>query len=64
MLSLLIWLIVIVVVFGIAWWIISQIPLPAPMGMVVRVIFGLIALVTVLYFVGSAVGPPHFSRLD
>ncbi len=64
MLSLLIWLIVLVVVFGIAWWIISQVPLPAPMGMVVRVIFGVIALLCVLYFVSSVVGPPHLGRLS
>jgi hypothetical protein len=64
MISLLVYLIVLVLVFGIVWWIISQIPLPPPMGMVVRVCFGLIALLVVLYFVGSAIGPPHIGRLD
>jgi hypothetical protein len=59
MIQLLIWLIVLCVVVGIAYWIISQIPLPAPMNMVVRVLFGIIVLVCVLYFAGSVIGPPH-----
>lgn len=64
MLSMLIWLIVICAVIGVAWWIVTQIPLPAPMNIVVRVVFGLIVLVALLYFVGGALGPPSFHHLN
>lgn len=64
MISLLIWLIVIALVVGIAWWIINQIPLPPPLNIVVRVVFGLIVLVCLLYFVGGVLGPPSLHRLN
>lgn len=64
MISMLIWLIVFAAVIGVAWWIITQIPLPAPMGMIVRVVFGLICLVAILYFVSGALGPPSFHHLN
>ena len=64
MISLLIWLIFLCLIIGVAWWIITQIPLPPPMNIVVRVVFGLIVLVALLYFVGGALGPPSFHRLN
>ena len=64
MLSLFVWLIVICLVIAVAYWIIQQIPLPAPMNMIVRVLFGLVCLVVLLYFVTGALGPPNFHRLN
>ena len=64
MLSLLIWLIIICAVLGIAWWVIGQIPLPPPMNIVIRVVFGLIVLVLLLYLANSVVGPPHLGHLS
>lgn len=64
MLSLLIWLIIVCAVLGIAWWIISQIPMPAPMNIVVRVVFGLIVLVLLLYLANSVIGHPHMGHLS
>jgi hypothetical protein len=34
------------------------------MNIVVRVLFGIIVLVVVLYFVGDLVGPPSLHRLN
>jgi hypothetical protein len=64
MLTLLIWLIFIAIAMGIAWWIISQVPLPPPMRMIVNVAFGLIALLVLFWLFSSAVGMPHMSRMN
>jgi len=42
MLSLLISLLILCLILGIVWWIITMIPVPAPMVWVVRVIFAII----------------------
>ena len=69
MFSLLIWLLVLVLVLGIIWWILGQIPIPPVMRPVVSVVFGVIALLMVLYFAMSLLGSPHLGgpglhRLD
>jgi hypothetical protein len=48
MLSLLITLLVVVIIFAVAWWILSIAPIPPPFVWVVRVIFGLIFLVVLI----------------
>lgn len=64
MLLLLIWLIIIVAAFGIAWWILSQIPIPPPMRVVVNVVLGIIALIMLLWLAGSVLGgPPSLGHL-
>lgn len=50
MITLLVGLIILVLVVGIAWWIIQQVPLPPPMRWVVTVVFGLIVLLVVLNY--------------
>jgi len=46
--NLILTLVVVVLIFGIAWWAISQIPLPQPGPMVVRVVFALIAIMLLI----------------
>jgi len=48
MLGLLISLIIIVLVLGVAWWIISLIPLPSPFHLIIQVVFVIIALIVVV----------------
>ncbi len=48
MLALLINLILICVILGILWWILTLIPIPPPMTWIVRVVFALICLLLVL----------------
>jgi hypothetical protein len=48
MIGLLINLIIPVLVLGVAWWIITLLPLPAPFPLIVRVVFVLIALIVVI----------------
>ena len=48
MLSLLVSLLIVCLILGIVWWIITLIPVPPPMVWVVRVIFAIICLIVVL----------------
>lgn len=48
LISLLINLIIIMLVLGVAWWIISIIPLPPPFAMIAQVILVLIALILLI----------------
>lgn len=48
MLDVLINLLIICAILGIAWWAISQLPLPAPFGVVMRIIFALVAIILLL----------------
>lgn len=48
MLALLINLIVILLVLGVVWWIITLLPLPAPFPLIIQVVFVLIALIVVV----------------
>lgn len=58
MIELLLWLIVILLVAGIAWWAISVIPLPIP-AWILQVVVVLIVLVLIL---GYVLPLAHFPR--
>ena len=51
--SILISLLVLVLIFALVWWVLDQIPLPAPFGMIVRVIVGVIMIVYLLNLTGT-----------
>jgi hypothetical protein len=55
-------LVVYLVVFGLVWWLVSLLPLPAPVGQVVQVLFILMLIVIILSAVGILPGGylPHF----
>jgi hypothetical protein len=59
--SALISLLVLVVIFGIVYWVVQQIPLPPPIRLAVIVIFAVIAIVWLLKFFGGFSGL-HFAR--
>jgi len=40
--------IVYVVVFGLIWWLVSMLPLPAPVGQIVRVLFVILLILIIL----------------
>jgi hypothetical protein len=48
MIGLLIWLLIVFVVLGVAWWVITLLPLPAPFPTIIQVVFVLIALIVVI----------------
>lgn len=58
MIGLLINLLILVLVFGVAWWIITLIPLPPPFGLVAQVVLALILLIILVNFLlnGSELG--------
>ncbi|HEY6529114.1 MAG TPA: Thivi_2564 family membrane protein [Cellvibrionaceae bacterium] len=45
-------LIAYLVVFGLIWWLISLLPLPAPVGRIVQILFIILLILIVLSFVG------------
>ena len=55
LISFLISLIILGLVFGIIWWILDRMPIPAPFNMIVRVLFGLILIIALLGMIG--IGP-------
>lgn len=59
MISVLISLLVLVIVVGIVFWIISLLPLPQPWLNIVKVIVGLIVLLVVLSWLLPMAGWPH-----
>ena len=48
MIGLLINLLILLLIFGVAWWILTLIPLPPPFAMIVRVVFALILLLVLI----------------
>ena len=48
MISLLIWLLVLVLVMGVAVWIIQLMPLPAPFGNIALAVIGLIFILVII----------------
>jgi hypothetical protein len=61
MITFLIYLLVVVIVMALGWWIITQLPLPEPIGRIVRVVFvvvcALIIILMLLGLVGYAPAP-------
>ena len=49
-------LIVYLVVFGLIWWLVSMLPLPAPVGQIVRVLFIILLILIVLSVFGIIPG--------
>jgi len=56
MLSLLVSLVILAMVFGVIWWILDQLPIPAPFNMIIRVILGLILALLGLIGIGPGIG--------
>ena len=56
--GLLINLLILVLVFGVAWWIVTLLPLPPPFGLVAQVVLALILLIILINFLlgGSELG--------
>lgn len=56
MLTLLVYLLVILIVMGLGWWILSMIPLPPPIGQIATVIFVVICAIVLIVFLLQLVG--------
>ena len=53
-------IIVTLLVLGLIWWLISFLPIPAPFGQIIQVLFIILAILAVLsvFGVGSGLGIP------
>lgn len=58
LINLIVTIIVIALVFGLVWWVLSQMPLPEPFRMVVNVLIGLLAVVILLGLLFGGVSVP------
>ena len=56
MLSLLVTVLVMCIIFGLIWWILSLIPLPAPFGQVARVVVACIFAIWLIYLLLGMTG--------
>lgn len=59
---LLIWILVLGLIFYLAYWVLSLIPMPEPFGVVARVILGIIALLLLISILLPMVGSPPLIR--
>lgn len=58
MISILITILIMCLIFGLLWWVITLLPLPAPFGNVVRVIIAIIFCIWLIYLLLPLAGHP------
>jgi hypothetical protein len=51
MISTLIYLLVLLIVFALVWWVLSLIPLPAPMRQIANVVLAVIFALVIIFYV-------------
>ena len=62
MLGLLISILIMCLVFGLIWWIITLIPLPAPFAQVARVVIAIIFVIWLIYLLVPMIGGAGFGH--
>jgi len=63
MLTLLVYIIIIMLVIGIAWWLVDYIPVPAPLNRVFKIVIIVIGAIALIYvLLGLAGNAPNLPR--
>jgi hypothetical protein len=62
MISILVTILVMCIIFGLLYWLISIIPLPAPFGQVARVVLAVIFVIWLIYLLLPLAGGLGFSH--
>ena len=68
MISVLVTILVMCIIFGLIWWVITMIPLPAPFAQVARVVIAVIFIIWMIYLLlplaggGLDFGHPYYRR--
>lgn len=57
LISAIIYIVIIGLIFWVLWWFLGYVGIPEPFNKVIRVILGLVALLIVIYFLMSFLGP-------
>ena len=61
MIDLLVYVIIVLVVIGLLYWLVTMLPLPAPIKQIVTVLIVIICIIWVLYMFAPLLGSgPHF----
>lgn len=63
MIALLLNLLILLIVLGVIWYIVSLLPLPAPFGQIAQIIVLAIGLIAVLYMLVPLIGDPGPLRI-
>jgi hypothetical protein len=61
MINLLVYVLVLCIVFGLIFWLLQMLPLPAPWGQVVQVVAGIICILILLGLVFGGISVPRLS---
>lgn len=61
--GLLVHLLILCLILGLIWWVLTMIPLPAPFGQVVRVVFCVVCVIILIYFLLGIAGCTADKRL-
>lgn len=56
--SLLVTILILALIFSLVWWVLGQMPIPAPFRMVVNAILGLIAIIVLLSMLFGGINVP------
>jgi nucleoside recognition membrane protein YjiH len=56
MLPLLINILILCIIVGVAWWVLTQIPLPEPFAWIVRIVVVVIACIALIYMLQGLAG--------
>jgi hypothetical protein len=59
MISLLVSLLILCLIFGVAWWVLSLIPMPPPFKTVAQVVIAIIFLLVLIAWLAPSIGGPE-----
>jgi hypothetical protein len=63
MIELLLYVLIAILVFGLLYYVITMLPLPAPFGLVVRIVFVIVVILVAVYYlpvIGVRAGGLHY----
>lgn len=56
MVELLVYFLIVLLIMGLGWWVLTQIPLPPPIAQIARVIFVVVCAIVLIVFLLNLVG--------
>lgn len=59
LIGLLVWLIVLLIIAGLVYWVIGQVPLPPPIKTAAIILLVVVVVIALLYLIMGAIGPPR-----
>jgi hypothetical protein len=63
MITLLVYMLIVLIVMGLGWWVLQQIPLPPPIAQIAQVVFVVICAIVLILLLLQLVGGPGLPLL-